>query len=248
MAGRLNGHVALVTGSARGIGAALAVRLAAEGAAVAVVDMGNPDDTVQHIATSGGRARGYRADITDNGRIDALRGDIERDLGVVDILVNNAGIYPQTPFEDVDDDEWRRVFAVNVDAPRALARSFLPPMRAGSWGRVISIASNAIALQVPGQAHYLASKMAVIGLTRALATEYGEHGVTVNAVAPSAVRTPGTAAIPEEGFAALASMQSIKRTSVPDDLAGTVAFLASDDAAFITGQTLFVDGGMVRSS
>jgi NAD(P)-dependent dehydrogenase (short-subunit alcohol dehydrogenase family) len=242
----LAGRVALVTGAARGIGAEFATRLAREGAAVAVVDLADGARTVESIEAAGGKAAAYRTDITDADAVGDLAGRVGSDLGTVGILVNNAGIYPVTLFTELTADEWRRVFAVNVDAMFHTCRAFLPGMKERRWGRVINVTSNAVALQVPGQVHYIASKMAVIGLTRGIATEFGESGITANAIAPSAVRTPGTAHLPEEGFAALASAQSIKRSSVPADLAGTLAFLASDAAAFITGQTICVDGGMVR--
>ncbi len=242
----LAGHVALVTGAARGIGAEFAARLAREGAAVAVVDLADGSQTVESIEASGGKAAAYRADITDADAVGAVAPRVRRPLGAVDILVNNAGIYPITLFTEMTAGEWRRVFATNVDAMFHTCRAFLPGMKERGWGRVVNMASNAVALQVPGQAHYIASKMAVIGLTRGIATEFGEFGITANAIAPSGVRTPGTAHLPEEGFASLASAQSVKRSSVPADLAGTLAFLASDDAAFITGQTIYVDGGMVR--
>jgi (S)-1-phenylethanol dehydrogenase len=243
----LAGHVALVTGAARGIGAEFAARLAREGAAVAVVDLADGSQTVESIEASGGKAAAYQADIADAEAVATVADRVRSRLGTVDILVNNAGIYPVTPFSELTAAEWRRVFAINVDAMFHTCRALLPGMKDRGWGRVVNVASNAVALQVPGQVHYIASKMAVIGLTRGIATEFGEFGITANAIAPSAVRTPGTAHLPEEGFSALANAQSIKRSSVPADLAGTLAFLASDDAAFITGQTVYVDGGMVRA-
>ncbi|MER5348635.1 SDR family oxidoreductase [Streptomyces mirabilis] len=247
MENRLSGHVALVTGSARGIGATLAKRLADEGAAVAVVDVASGTDTVDAIRAAGGTASAYTADITDDRQVSRLVVEVGDDLGPVDILVNNAGVYPLISYEELTVDEWRRTFAVNVDGVFYTTHAFLPGMKSNGWGRIINVASNSVALQVPGQTHYIASKMALVGVTRGVATEYGAFGVTSNAIAPSGVRTPGTAGIPEEGFQSLAMSQSIKRPSVPDDLAGTVAFLASDDSAFITGQTIYVDGGMVRA-
>ncbi|MTD55482.1 SDR family NAD(P)-dependent oxidoreductase [Amycolatopsis pithecellobii] len=247
MSNRLTGRVALVTGAARGIGAALAQRLAQEGAAVAAVDLSAADETVEAIEASGGKAASYLTDITEKASVDALAETITSELGSVDILVNNAGIYPVVSFEDLTAADWRKVFAVNVDAMFYTAHAFLPAMKTNGWGRVVNVASNSVALQVPGQTHYIASKLAVVGLTRGIATEYGQFGITANAIAPSAVHTPGTSDMPEEGFQALAQAQSIKRSSVPQDLAGTLAFLASEDASFITGQTLYVDGGLVRA-
>ncbi len=129
-----------------------------------------------------------------------------------------------------------------------MIKEFLPAMRKNGWGRIIDTGSNSVALQVTDVTHYIASKMAVIGLTRGIATEAGSDGVTANVVAPSVVRTPGTAGIPEEAMTELAAIQSISRVQIPEDLAGVVAFLASDDAGFMTGQVLYVDGGLVRST
>ncbi|MER5348659.1 SDR family NAD(P)-dependent oxidoreductase [Streptomyces mirabilis] len=248
MTGRLAGHVALVTGSAQGIGHAMAVRLAADGAAIAVVDLKNGSETVEAIRQAGGTSRSFIADITDAQRLNDLRDEVSETLGTVDILVNNAGIYPSVPFQDLTLDTWRRVFSVNVESVFLATQTFLPGMRQQKWGRVINTVSNSVALQVPNMTHYMASKLAVVGITRGVATEVGADGITVNAVAPSSVRTPGTAHMPKEAFAGLAGMQSIARVQVPEDLAGTVSFVASDDAAFMTGQVLYVDGGMVRSS
>jgi 3-oxoacyl-[acyl-carrier protein] reductase/(S)-1-phenylethanol dehydrogenase len=240
--------VAVVTGAARGIGRAFALRLAAEGAAVAVVDTADASDTVADITTTGGKGASFTADVSDEEQVEALIAPIEETLGAVDIVVNNAGIYPFMDFADITVECWRRVFSVNVESMLLTTQAFSPGMKSRSWGRIVNVASSAVALQAPGATHYIASKMAVIGLTRGLATELGAFGVTANAIAPSAVRTPGTAGLPQEGFDAMAQMQTIKRSQVAEDLTGALAFLVSDEAAFITGQTLYVDGGLVRSS
>jgi NAD(P)-dependent dehydrogenase (short-subunit alcohol dehydrogenase family) len=245
--GRLHNHVAAVTGAAGGIGRAFAVRLAAEGAAVAVIDRADGSETVADIAQLGGTGAAFTVDLTDPDDIAAVVAPIADRLGPVDILVNNAGIYPQMALEDVELAELRRVFAINVEAVLLTVQAFAPGMKEAGWGRIVNVSSNSIGMHVPDMAHYLASKMAVIGLTRGIATDLGPFGITANAIAPSAVRTPGTALIDEGGFAAIAQMQTVKRTMVPEDLAGALAFLASEDAAFVTGQTLFVDGGLVRT-
>jgi 3-oxoacyl-[acyl-carrier protein] reductase/(S)-1-phenylethanol dehydrogenase len=245
---RAEGRIAVVTGAASGIGRAFALRLAAEGAAIAVVDIADGAETVASITAAGGEAASFVTDVSDEKQIAELVAPIEKALGPVDILVNNAGIYPMTPFPDLTIESWRHVFAINVESMFLTTQAFSPGMKTRRWGRVVNVASNSVALQVPGATHYISSKMAVIGLTRGIATEFGEFGITANAIAPSATRTPGTANMPEDGFAALAQMQSIKRTQVPDDLAGALAFLVSEDAAFVTGQTLYVDGGLVRTS
>ena len=248
MSTRLGGHVAVVTGAAGGIGRAFALKLAAEGAAVAVVDVADGSGTVAEIAAAGGKGASFIADVSDPGQVAALVAPIEESLGTVDILVNNAGIYPRVDFADTTIAEWRRVFAVNVESMFLTIQAFSPAMKTRGWGRIVNMASNSVGLSVPGVTHYIASKMAVIGLTRGIATEFGDFGITANVIAPSVVRTPGTEHFSEEDFGALAQMQSIKRPELPEDLTGALTFLVSDDSAFVTGQTLYVDGGLIRSS
>lgn len=245
--GRHEGRVAVVTGGARGIGRAYVLRLAHEGAAVAVLDRADAGEVVARVEADGGTAIAVRTDLTDPTAVEAARAEVATRLGPVGILVNNAGIYPNQPFEQMAFEDWRQVFAVNVDALFHTGRAFVPDMRTAGWGRIVNMTSNAVSLVIPGFSHYLASKMAVIGLTRALATELADAGTTVNAVGPSLVRTAGTEAGPAAFFDVVPQLQAIKRQQVPDDLTGTVSFLVSDDAAFVTGQTFFVDGGLVRS-
>ncbi len=245
--GRLQGKVAVITGAARGLGAAFALRLAADGAAVAATDILDCGETVDLVQAAGGNAIGVRADVSSPEAVAALAREVAAKLGGADILVNNAGLHP-TPaaFEDLTFDYWRKTMAVNLDAMFLTIQAFLPHMKRKSWGRIVNISSSAANAAPPNGAPYVASKAGVLGLTRAVATEVGLHNITVNAIAPNPVRTPGAQVISEEMFQAIAAMQPIPKVMMPEDVAGMVAFLCTDDAAFITGQHLHVDGGYVR--
>lgn len=245
----LTGRVAVVTGGAAGIGRAFALRLAAEGVAVAVLDVADAATTLACVESAGAPGVGLLVDVSDPKQVATAAARVKAELGPVDILINNAGVYPRQPFDSMTIEQWRRVFAVNVEAMFLTVQAFSPGMRARGFGRIINLTSNTVGLVVPGMSHYVASKMAVIGLTRALATDLAEYGITVNAIGPSLTRSTTIDTRPgaDAAFRAVSQQQAIKRVGVPDDLAGAAAFLASDDAAFITGQTLFVDGGLVRA-
>lgn len=247
MSGRLDGRFAVISGAASGLGRAYARRLAGEGAAVLIADLADARETVALIEAAGGKAWTHACDITDPASVRGFAAAVNARYERCDILVNNAGIYPVVSFEETTFETWRRVMAVNLDGMFLMCQAFLPGMRARGYGRVVNITTTIPWLAVPDFSAYCASKMGVIGLTRALASEYGVHGITVNAAAPSLVRTGTTEAGPQaQMFDAVAQAQAIKRTQEPEDMVGTIAFLCSDDAAFMTGQTLIADGGLTR--
>jgi NAD(P)-dependent dehydrogenase (short-subunit alcohol dehydrogenase family) len=243
---RHHGKTAVVTGGTVGIGRAFAVKLASEGASVAILARSPGDDVLAEIEDAGGKAVAISVDLTDRDAVLAARREVVAQVGPAHILINNAGIYPNIPFEHMTFANWRALFSVNVDAMFHTTQAFLPDMRAAGWGRIVNMTSNAINLVIPGFSCYVATKMAVIGFTRGAATEFAEAGITVNAIAPSLVRTATTEAGPPLFLEAVPQMQAIKRLEEPADLVGAMSFLVSDDASFITGQTLAVDGGLVR--
>ena len=249
MSDRHQGRVAVVTGGAKGIGRAFAERLAADGAAVAVVDLEPATDTMATLSGAGAEAASFEGDVTSEDDVARLSSEVGNRFGRCDILINNVGIYPNEPFEAVTFAKWRRVMAINLDSMFLTAKAFAPGMVERGWGRIVNMASNTFNTSVTGYSHYIASKGGVIGFTRALASDLADKGITVNAIAPSLVRTHGTEVTnprSDERFASVSAMQAIKRTQMPEDLTGTLSFLVSDDAAFMTGQTLYVDGGWVR--
>jgi NAD(P)-dependent dehydrogenase (short-subunit alcohol dehydrogenase family) len=245
-----DGKLVVISGAAAGIGQAIAIRLAKEGAQIVVVDRDPAAETLKSIHGDGGKAVAFQCDVTYASSVSSLKEAVEK-IGRCDILINNVGIYPMQRFDDITFEDWRRVMSTNLDSMFLMTKAFSGAMRKAGWGRVINMASDTVSLLVPTLCHYIASKAGVIGLTRALATEFGEYGVTANAVAPGLTRTQGTRVISETNealFELTLNMQSIKRGEQPADLVGAVSFLASEDAAFITGQTLYVNGGITRTT
>jgi 3-oxoacyl-[acyl-carrier protein] reductase len=234
--------VVLVTGAAQGIGQAIAVALAERGALVIATDLKPPTETVHRI---GDTAHALELDVTqeEQWRSVAARA---MDLGAVDIVVNNAGYFPNRSIDDLDLATWRRTFATNLDSHFLSVKYFLPAMRRKKWGRFVGISSNMVGLAIPGMSHYIATKMGIIGFMRGLANDVAADGITANAVLPGLTNTLATAPQSDEQKRGTWEQQAIKRMGEPEDVTGAVLFLTSDDAAFITGQSIVVDGGQYR--
>lgn len=245
----LTDKVIVVTGAASGIGKAIALELARQGAAVVVADLRVPDDTVHAISAAGGRALGLAADVTQPGQIQAMVARTLEVLGRLDGLVNNAGIYSSIvpkPFEQIDLDAWRRLFEVNVFGLMTCCQAVVPHMKSVGGGRIVNIISGTPFKGIPFMLHYVASKGAVLGMTRSLARELGADGILVNGVAPGFTLSEGVLDNEVQVMKlreVSRQARSLARDQVPDDVTGAVAFFMSDASAFITGQTLLVDGG-----
>jgi NAD(P)-dependent dehydrogenase (short-subunit alcohol dehydrogenase family) len=241
-------RVAVITGGASGIGQAFAQRLAQDGFDIAIADLNPATETEELVEKEQQQVLSRPCDVSSPESVQDFAEAVMARFGKVDVLVNNAGIYPATPFLEMGWEEWQRVLNINLNSIFHFTKAFLPGMVASEWGRVISVSSTTFHSGIGLNTHYTASKGGVIGFSRSLAAEVGVHGVTVNTIAPGLVRTATTAGGPQaEWFDTLAQQQAIKRTQQPSDLLGALSFLASDDAAFMTGQTLVVDGGWVRA-
>jgi pyridoxal 4-dehydrogenase len=240
---RFVGQTAVVTGAARGLGFAAARRLAAEGARVALFDR-DGEALAAAVGRLGGEALSQAVDVTDEDQVGRGVQAVLSEAGKIDVLVNNAGIYPHFPFEQLTYADWRRVLATNLDSVYLCSHAVYPGMRGRGYGRIVNVSSATFFIGYPGLSAYVASKGGIIGFTRALASEAGPHGITVNAVTPGLIATEGVLGGEEAGlFDEIVPEQALERRGEPEDIAECIAYLASPAAGFITGQTVNVDGG-----
>jgi len=248
--GRLEGKVAVVSGAAQGIGAVMAQALSEAGAKVLVTDVQDTANAVKRINDAGGTAQGMTVDVTNNDDLAAMV-DMAKSMGGLDIMVNNASIFATLkpkPFFEISDEEFDRIMTVNTRSVHQVMKAIVPTMIGAGGGKVINIASGTFYYGPPGLSHYTASKGAVIALTRCHGRELGDKNIQVNAIAPGLTESEGLRG--NDAFdmarAPTVASRSIKREMVPEDLLGTLIYLASPDSDFVTGQTLNVDGGKIN--
>lgn len=245
--------VALVTGAAAGIGRACSVRLAKDGYAVGVLDLDEARcaDTVNEIAAAGGKAVALGADISQRGQVRAALAKLRAALGPITILVNNAGMAEFLPFEEITDEQWDRIFAINVRGAFIVTQEVLPDMKAAHWGRIVNISSSSAQTGTKVQVHYSASKGAIVSMTRSLAEALGPHGITVNNIPPGSVMGTIMSEANRNRFPIpieqLIANMPVRRLGVPEDIAGACAWLVKDETGYVTGQTIGVNGGRVVS-
>jgi NAD(P)-dependent dehydrogenase (short-subunit alcohol dehydrogenase family) len=247
----LKNKVALVTGARRGMGKADALALAAQGAKVAVtdIDLAGCQAVVDEIKAKGGEAAAFKMDVSNAAEVDQVITAVVAQFGRLDILVNNAGIYAPKPALDLTEAEWDRTIAINLKGQFLCAQRAAREMAKNKWGRIVniaSIASGQVGIGIVGGAHYTASKGGIIGMTETLADEWAALGINVNAIAPGAIDTPMSRSVrmtPEQFQAFLDANVPLKRIGRPEEVAAAVVFLASEESSYITGATLYVDGG-----
>lgn len=244
---RLDGKVVIVTGAARGLGKAFSLRLAREGAKITAADILDVADTVAGIEAQSGMALGLKVDISREEDTLRMAEETVTRFGSIDVLINNAAMFSSIvmkPFYEIDAQEWDRLMQVNVKGAWLCVKAVFPQMKKQGKGNIINVSSGSIFSGTPGMLHYLASKAAIVGLTRGLATELGDYGIRANALAPGYTPTEaGRLVMPEERQMRSYQHRCLKRVEQPEDLVGAIVFLASDESDFVTGQTLLVDGG-----
>ena len=244
----LTDRTIIVTGAATGIGQAFAIGCAAQGANVVVADMHAADETVAAIEAAGGQAIAVRVDVADDASTRAMADAALKRFGRIDGLINNAAYFREvklTPFEELDPAQWERIFAVNVKGVWQCCKAVMPALRESKGGSIVNIASVVAVAGQPGYLHYVATKGAVLAMTKGLAKECGPHKVRVNVIAPGFVITDATRNRPIEWQQSFLKARAISREQRPEDLVGTALYLLSDLAGFVSGQTIVVDGGHI---
>lgn len=243
----LSGRIAIVTGSGKGIGHRIALELAARGATVVTNDVTGccADDTLEEIRQMGGDGLAITADVSDAAQVEDLVKTVLDTYGQIDILVNNAGTTRDNLIVRMDEDDWDLILRVNLKSAWLCSKAVIRPMMRKKYGRIVNISSASGIMGQAGQTNYSASKAGMLGMTRALAREVASRGITVNAVAPGFVQTALVEKMPQDILEELTRLIPVGRTGQVEDVAYAVAFLASDQASYITGQVLSVDGGLV---
>lgn len=240
------GKTTIITGGAQGIGLAISQRFARDGAKVAIwdIDEAAAQRTADELVAAGGKAIACRVDIADRAQVDAAIAAVREVFGPISILVNNAGISNIVPFLDMTEEQWDRMITINLKGVFHCTQAVIPDMLAAGWGRVVNVSSSSTQSGAPYMSHYVASKGGVIGMTKSLALEFADKGITFNNVPPGFIDTPLLrATLNEAAIEAQIEGSPMKRIGRPEDIAAACAFLASEDAGYITGHTLSVNGG-----